>query len=242
MKLFCYLRVSTAGQADSGLGLDAQDARCRAYAAAMGHDLLAVVAESASGATLDRPALADIARQLRRGEADGLLVARLDRLTRRVRDLFDLVEPGSDPARPLVGLFAPGGSALLSVADHLDTSSAMGRFALGLLGLLAQWERETIGERTSAALGALAARGAYTGGGVPYGFRVGDDGALVPDPAEHAAAGLARAGMDAGMSLRAIGRALSDAGYLPRGGGEWDPTAVRRLVARRLLGPEGSRG
>ena len=103
-----------------------------------------------------------------------MVVAKLDRLTRSVRDLGALIE----------GPFAK--AALLSVGEQIDTRSAGGRLVLHVLGSVAQWERETIGERVTAALAHLKAQGRRAGC-VPYGKRViAGTKQLEDDPAEQA--------------------------------------------------------
>lgn len=84
---------------------------------------------------------------LRAGKAEAILVVKLARLTRSVKDLGDLVER----------YFASGKWALLSVSEQIDTRSAAGRLVLNVLASVAQWEREATGERTSAATPPLTA-------------------------------------------------------------------------------------
>src|ERR1700733_6604891 len=106
-----YVRVSTEQQADGGVSLDAQRAKLTAYALAMDLDLLEVVVDAgASAKSLARPGLQRALAALDAGAADGLLVCKLDRLTRSVRDLGELVE------RYFADRFA-----LLSVSDSIDT-------------------------------------------------------------------------------------------------------------------------
>ena len=218
-----YLRVSTDKQADSGLSLDAQRSKVEGYAALYGLELVDVLTDAgASAKSLDRPALADALARLDAGEADALLVAKLDRLTRSVRDLADLTDACQR-----------GGWALLSVADQLDTDSAAGRLVLNILVSVGQWEREAIGERTAAAMQVKAARGEYTGGATPYGWRLSDDGVnLTPEPSEQAAAALARTLHGEGLSLRAVGAALAARGVFPRAG-RWYATTVKAVIAAR---------
>lgn len=217
-----YVRVSTDGQAESGLSLAAQRERLSAWCALYGAELVAVEVDAgASAKSMDgRPALAAALALCESGRADGVLVAKLDRLTRSVRDLGDLVERA-----------ARGGWALVSVAEQLDTATAAGRLVLHVLGAVAQWEREAIGERTSAALKAKRARG-QRAGAVPLGYALAADGvSLVPCEDERAAAHLARSLMADGLSLRAVAARLSDAGHTPRAGGAWHPQTVARLAA-----------
>lgn len=218
-----YLRVSTDKQADHGVSLDAQRAKVEAYAALYGVELVAVVVDSgASAKSLDRPGLTEALGLLSSGEATALLVAKLDRLTRSVRDLDTL----------LSGWFTSERFALLSVAEQIDTRSAAGRLVLNILASVSQWEREAIGERTSVAMRHKAARGEYTGGRVPYGFRLGSDGVhLVEDPAEQAVLTLARKARASGLSLRAIAAELSRQGFTTRRGRDFGPKQVQRMVS-----------
>src|SRR5215831_17502980 len=150
-----YLRVSTEKQADKGVSLNAQRAKVVAYAQLYELELVDVVIDAgASAKTLDRPGLQRALEMLRAGQAEAFLVAKLDRLTRSVVHLGQLVED----------YFAKDKWALLSVGEQIDTRSAAGRLVLNVLASVSQWEREAIGERTSAAMQHKASVGEYTGG------------------------------------------------------------------------------
>src|SRR4029077_8639452 len=99
----------------------------------------------------DRPGIAAVLAELRRrGGAEGVVIAKLDRLTRSLRDWADLIDE----------FFSDRGTRrLFSVGDSIDTRSAGGRLVLNVLMTVAQWEREVIGERTRDALGAKIRRG-----------------------------------------------------------------------------------
>ena len=173
----------------------------------------------------DRPALARALAALELGKADGIVVVKLDRLTRSVRDLGTLVDR----------YFAAGRWSLVSVSENVDTRTAAGRLVLNVLGAVSQWEREAIGERTASAMAHLRSTGAYTGGRAPYGWTVGPDGsALVPDVREQEIIGAAQELSAAGLSLRAIGAALADRGLLPRSGGRWHAETVKVLLSGRV--------
>ena len=218
-RVLAYVRVSTEMQVSTGHSLEAQRSKVAAWCALHDAELVAVYAdEGQSAATLDRPALAAALAELEAGRADALLVCKLDRLTRSTRDLGALLE-----------LATAGGWALLSVAESLDTSTAAGRLVVSVLGAVAQWEREAIGERTAAAKASMKARGLYIGGDAPYGYRV-ENGALVDDAAELAVKAAAVELRAAGLSLRRIGAELAARGLVPRGGGAWSAPAVGRLV------------
>jgi site-specific DNA recombinase len=217
-----YVRVSTAKQADGGHSLEAQRAKLDAYCALYGYDLVAVEAdEGASASTTDgRPGLARALGLCRAGRADAVLVVKLDRLTRSTRDLGALLDESSR-----------AGWGILSVGEQLDTTSAAGRLVVGVLGVVAQWEREAAGERTSAAMVDMRARGLYTGGEARYGYRVGTAGELVPDPAEQAALAAVRELRAAGLSLRATSAELAKRGMFTRSGRAFSPSTLMTMEA-----------
>ncbi len=217
-----YLRVSTDKQADKGVSVDAQRAKVAAYAELYDLELVEVVVDAgASAKTLDRPGLARALGMLRKGgEADALLVVKLDRLTRSVRDLGELVERH----------FAPGKAALLSVGEQIDTRSAAGRLVLNVLASVSQWEREAIGERTAVAMQHKAACGEFTGGEAPYGWRVAE-GRLEAVEAEQAVIAEARRLRASGVSLRAVARELDAAGMRSRTGRPFAAVQVHRMTA-----------
>ena len=215
-----YLRVSTDKQADRGVSLDAQRAKVAAYAELYDLELVEVVVDAGESAkTLARPGLTRALGMLRKGEAEALLVVKLDRLTRSVRDLGELVEKH----------FAPGKAALLSVGEQIDTRSAAGRLVLNVLASVSQWEREAIGERTAAAMQHKAACGEFTGGEAPFGWRA-VEGRLVTVEAEQATIVEARRLRAAGVSLRTVARELDRAGMRSRAGRPFVAVQVRRML------------
>ena len=170
VKAVGYVRVSTEEQVREGLSLDAQEEKIRAYCTAKGWRLVRVYRdEGFSGKDLNRPALQEMLRDLKADGIQAVVVAKLDRLTRSVRDLGYLIDDLFD------------GVALASVEESLDTTTAGGRFVLHILGAVAQWERETISERTRNTLRYKQQRGECVGR-IPYGFKIGPDGRLMEDP------------------------------------------------------------
>ena len=88
-----YIRVSTHEQAQEGVSLDVQRDKLRSYCKGVGIKLVEVFAdEGISGCTMERPGVQDALRALERGRANTLVVVKLDRLTRSVKDLCTLVE------------------------------------------------------------------------------------------------------------------------------------------------------
>ena len=216
-----YLRVSTDKQADRGVSLDAQRAKVDAYAALFELDLVAVIVVAGESAkSLDRPGLARGLAMLDSREADALLVVKLDRLTRSVRDLGALVER----------YFAKG-AALLSVGEQIDTRSAAGRLVLNVLASVSQWEREAIGERTATAMAYKANEGEFTGGRVPFGYQLSADGVhLEEHAAEQEIIQAARELAETGLSLRAIAAQLAERGFVTRTGRAFAAVQVARML------------
>ena len=223
-----YIRVSTDRQADAGVSLDAQRAKLTAYAVALDLELVEIIVDAGfSAKTLDRPGLRRALAMLDAREADGLLIAKLDRLTRSVRDLAALVERY---------FFAR--CTLLSVADSIDTRSAGGRLVLNVLASVGQWEREAIGERTRDALVQVRAEGCRLGGaplGMKRGARLDEHGRRVMDPDDTEAATIAR--MHAlradGYTIRGIALALAAEGVRTKYGRRWHATTVQRVLKRK---------
>src|SRR5580698_4447513 len=107
-----YLRVSTEKQADHGVSLEAQRAKVAAYAELYDLELVEVIVDAAASAqTLEREGLQRALGMLRSGRATALLVVKLDRLTRSVKDLGQLLEE----------YFGSGRFALMSVGEQVDT-------------------------------------------------------------------------------------------------------------------------
>ena len=133
LRLVGYSRVSTEEQAVTGVSLDGQESRLRAYVTAHGGELVALERDEGVSGKVSPERRVGLARALscvRSGEADGLLVVKLDRLSRSTRDVLDLV----DEARRRDW-------RLVSVSEHLDTGSAAGRESGGPPGTrtLNQW-------------------------------------------------------------------------------------------------------
>lgn len=227
-RVVAYTRVSTAEQAEGGVSLAAQRAKVEAYAALYELEIVAVVEDAgASAKSLDRPGLARALGILRAGTADALLVAKLDRLTRSVRDLGELVDRFFKSTKGRE-------RALLSVGEQIDTRSAAGRMVLNILATIGQWEREAIGERTSDAMRHMRAEGRYTGGAAPYGFvraPLGtQSGELVACAGEVAVITRARELRANGRSLRDIAAILEFEGHSSRAGTVFAPSAIADMV------------
>lgn len=216
-----YARVSTDRQADRGVSLDAQSAKIVAMATVQGAELMDVVVDGGESAgTMNRPGLQRILELVRNRKVQAVIVAKLDRLTRSVKDLCSLLE-----------LFEKRGVALVSVAESLDTSTAAGRLVITIMSAVSQWEREAIGERTRDALQHKRSKGERIGN-VHYGYRLSADGKHVePEPKEQAVLAEIRALRARHRSLREIAAALNDRGQRTRRGTLWRHEFVKNLIA-----------
>lgn len=201
-RLVGYVRCSTAEQAASGLGLDAQRRAIAQYAELYGVEIGEVVVDDGrSAASLDRLGIRRVLELLDAGAVAGVIVARLDRLTRSVRDVGELVDRYFAKDRRLV-----------SVGEQLDTSTAAGRLVLNVLASVGQWEREAIAERTRAALRSKRERGERAGA-LPFGYELDPADAtcqrLRPCKREQAAIRDAVKMRAQGMSQASIAEALT---------------------------------
>jgi site-specific DNA recombinase len=207
---------------DHRLSLEAQQVKRMAYATLYELDLVAMeVGAGVSAKTLQRPALQQALGALKAGKAEALLVVKLDRLTRSVRDLRMLVET----------YCLAGKWSLMSVSEQIDTRTAAGRMVLNILAAVRQWERETIGKRTAEAMAYTCQQREYTGGEPPYGWQLASDGVhLDPHTDEQTIVCEALELKASGLSLRKIGARLASRGLLPRQGKAWNPKTVRDLL------------
>lgn len=164
-RAIAYVRVSTDEQAQHGFSLAAQTQKLAAYAELFDLELTEIRVEDRSAKDLRRPVLQAVLADLRAGRASALVVLKLDRLTRNVRDLGELIS----------GYFSENsGVDLHSVEERVDTRSAAGRLVLNVLVSVAQWEREAIAERVSTVMNYISKSGGYVGGEAPYGKRLAD--------------------------------------------------------------------
>lgn len=212
-----YCRVSTGVQQ---ISLEVQEAKIRAMATMKGIPLLEIVVDSdASAKTMNRPGMERILKMIETDEIDILVVAKLDRLTRSLKDLANLLER-----------LLKHNVTLVSVEESLDMGSAAGRLVMNVMMSVFQWEREAIGERTKAALRHQKANG-FPSGPPPYGWSrmpkiVKLTGRplsqpLVINEAEQQILSVARSLRASGLSYEKVAHILNERGFRTRSGGDW---------------------
>jgi DNA invertase Pin-like site-specific DNA recombinase len=226
MKAIGYVRVSTDRQAEQGISLEAQEAKIRAMATVQGVELFEVIVDGGESAkNLNRPGLRRLLTLVDSGKVKAVIVAKLDRLTRSVKDLCNLLE-----------LFEKRGVALISVAESLDTASAAGRLVITIMAAVSQWEREAIGERTRDALRHKRSTGERVGN-IRFGFRLSPDGKHVePDPGEQGVLTEIRHLRQSGHTMRGIAAALNRQSLRTRRGSAWRLEHVARII-KQATGP-----
>lgn len=223
MRVVSYLRVSTARQGASGLGLEAQRAAVSAYVNAGGHTLATEYVEVESGAKAGRPQLIAALAECRLHKAT-LLIAKLDRLARNVAFIANLMDGGVD-----------------FVACDMPQAN---RLTLHLLAAIAEHERDMISQRTKAALAAAKVRGVRLGN--PHGGKVlahacrkgaaasAAERRAKAEQHSRAAGSAIREIVTAGLEgSRSIAAALNGRGIPSPTGGIWYEEQVRRT--RTLL-------
>src|SRR5260370_3032902 len=157
MKTIGYVRVSTDKQADRGVSLDAQAEKIRAMAVVHSSELLDIIVDGGESAkSLNRPGMARLLALVDPVEVQVVIIAKLDRLTRSVKDLCTLLER-----------FSKRGVTLISVAESLDTGSAPGRRGLDILTAVCREGPEANGERNRGPVGPNTNNGEPVGNNPP---------------------------------------------------------------------------
>jgi DNA invertase Pin-like site-specific DNA recombinase len=218
-----YMRVSTKGQGESGLGIEAQRAAVEAYAKHNGATVFMFYVEVESGKLADRPELAKALAHARRSKAT-LVVAKLDRLARNVAFLSALMESKV----PFVACDNP----------HAN------RLTLHILAAVAEAEALAISQRTKAALAAYKARGGKLGAALPQCRNLTKEAQL--RGSQRAAEAKIKAADEAyadlmptvtelrgrGLSLQGIAAELNKQGHTTRRGKPWNAVQVSRVLDR----------
>lgn len=198
VKAVGYCRVSTEEQAQEGLSLDYQQKCIRAYAESQGWKLAGFYVDAGySGKDTNRPQYTRMVDELRAGRAEILIVLKIDRITRKQRDLLNLLE----------GVLEPSGVGFKSVQEPFDTSTGMGKAFIGMVSVFAQLEGDMISERTTSILRNKQKNGEWVGR-VPYGFRLVNKQLVVDDNQHKTIQRIKRLRRD-GKSIRAISTLVS---------------------------------
>jgi site-specific DNA recombinase len=219
-KVIGYIRVSTQGQADKGVSLEAQRAKIEAWCNLNDGELVAVFEDAgiSGGGMAKRDGLQDALKATTKGMA--LVAYSISRLARNTKDMLDIAER-----------LEKKGADLVSLSERIDTTTASGRMIFRMLAVLVEFEKEQIGERTRMALAHKKANG-ETYCGAPFGFDA-IAGRLVAVKKESAIVADILKLRESGASLADIANSLNDKGIEGKRGGKWFPSTVRYLIQRQ---------
>lgn len=221
--VLAYVRVSTEDQADNGSSLAAQEARLRAYAASQGLTLQEVIVDAGvSAKDLRRPGFERIMSAIETGAVGTLVVCKLDRATRSVGDLCNLLD-----------LFERHNVTFVSLSESMDTGSPTGRLMVHLLATIAEFERRVIGERTEQTL-TFKRRSRSVYSHIAFGWRRDGD-QIVPHAAEQTALETLRTMREAGASLQRCADWLTSNAHKPaQRATRWYPQTVKDILESRI--------
>jgi len=225
IRVAIYTRRSTDDE-HQPYSLEAQLQKLTAFVASQpGWKITLTFSDDASGATLDRPGLTKALAAARAGRYDLLLVYRLDRFSRRIRDLAALMDD-----------LDAAGVAFRSATEPFDTASPAGRLFMQMLGAFAEFEREVIIDRVIGGMERKAAKGEWTHGPRPYGYLVDTTThKLFPHPDEqHTVREIFHLYAGSRMGTRAIAERLNSHGKRTRAGKPWSGHTIGRMLANRL--------
>lgn len=171
-KVAIYIRVSTEEQAKEGISLDAQKDRCTKFCEAKGWEVVEVYEDAGfSAGTTNRPGFKQLLIDITKGEFSILLVYKIDRFSRNLKDLIDIFEE-----------LKANGVNFTSVTEQIDTTTAMGEAFFQIIGVFAQLERGMVKERVKLAFDKKISDGQYLNR-APIGYRY-REGRLVVDKKE----------------------------------------------------------
>lgn len=225
-RVFVYVRVSTNRQAEEGYSISQQIERLEKYCDAMGWQLVKVYTDDGySGGSLERPAMEQMIKEIKNGQADIVLVDKLDRLSRSQFDTLYMIQK----------VFDANGVAFVSRNESFDTSSAFGKAMVGILAVFAELERSRIKERMMDGLEGRAKEGLFRGGGfIPIGYDYNKETSVLEINDYEA------------MQVREVFRLflkrtpifsimtiLNNRGYRTKYG-EWKEQTIRGMVSRRI--------
>lgn len=230
-KVAVYVRWSTDEQ-ESGTTLEVQTESCQYFILSQGWSFnpdLVFVDDGYSGGNVERPALAKLRKAVEDGQIEGVVVYKLDRLSRRVVDCVKLVREEWY-----------GRCSLFSTAERFDTESPVGKMIFNILISFAEFERDVIRDRTQSGKKKRASQGRNAGHKYMYGYRRGEDGGYELDGYDAATKSFSGAAAVArriftdylsGMSTTSIADRLTKEGIpSPLGADNWRPSTVARIL------------
>lgn len=221
MNAAIYIRVSTEEQVKEGYSISAQTQRLKAYCISQEWSVAGMyIDEGISAKNMKRPRLQAMMDDIKAGKIDCVLVYRLDRLTRSVLDLHKLLET-----------FDKYNCKFKSATEVFDTTTAMGRFFITIVGAMASWERENMGERISMGFQEKVRQGKYAHNIRPFGYNLDlDEGVLSINEEEAKIVKLIYDLYLKGLGANRICRHLNEKGIHTKGGNAWNDKPLMEIL------------
>lgn len=226
VKTGIYLRVSTEEQAKEGFSINAQKEKLTSYANINDWEIYDFyIDDGISGKNItDRPSVKRLIEDVKSGKVNNVLIYKLDRLTRSVKDLINLIE-----------LFEEHNCSFNSVTEKLDTSNAVGRMFIKIIGIFAEFERENLAERVSFGYEQKTREGNYTNtnGVNGYDYIVGS-GELVVNEVEKDIVNRIFDLYLEGTSMLKIAKKFNQEQVPTKRGGDWSQATIKSILTNPL--------
>lgn len=215
-----YCRVSTDEQAREGVSLDEQQERLKAYCRAMGWSdhVQVFVDDGFSAKNLDRPELKRLIQAVKNGSVSRIMVTKLDRMSRRLLDLLNLID-----------LFQDYEVSFVSISESFDTNTPSGRLTLQVLGAVAEFERERIRERVFENMFHAANTGKWLTQS-PYGYDLVDKALIINDKEAEIVRRVYDLYLNDGLGFYSIAKRLNEEGIPSRQRKEWSIRAIKLML------------
>ncbi|MFE0420808.1 recombinase family protein, partial [Streptomyces tendae] len=218
MKCVAYIRVSTDEQAKHGYSIAAQIERLEAYCVSQEWSLIdTFIDDGYSAKDLNRPQFKEMMNRIKNEDIDVLLVYRLDRLTRSVLDLYEILK-----------ILDEHNCMFKSATEVYDTTNAMGRLFITLVAAIAQWERENTAERVKLGMEKKTKLGKWKGGMAPYGYKVVNKELEINEDEEPLIKYIFH--LSKTLGFYSIAKKITEQGFTTRKGGDWHVDTVRDIA------------
>lgn len=220
-----YIRVSTEEQARDKKSLLTQERKVKEFCKLKDYNLERIYKdEGCSGKNLKRPAIKLLLERLkdRKNKVDVVIVYKLDRLSRRQRDLWYLLDD----------VFKKKEIDFVSVTESFDTTTAFGRAMFGMLGVFAELQRDEIADRTKSALRHKRESGKRISGKIPYGFKLVNEKDLIAVKEEQKVIKRMQQLRLKGLSYAKIADRLNEENIPTKNSGEWHTSTVQQILKR----------
>ncbi|MFC5713669.1 recombinase family protein [Thalassorhabdus alkalitolerans] len=219
-----YCRVSTDDQVKEGTSLEDQESRLLSYCTAMGWKDTPVlfIDDGYSAKDTDRPQLKKLVEAVKNGEVSKVLVTKLDRISRKLLDLLNLID-----------LFSEYDVSFISINESFDTNTPPGRLTLSVLGAVAEFERTRIRDRAYENMLHSAKKGKWLTQS-PYGYRLEEKTLVIHENEANIVRDIYNMYLHKGLGFYAIARQLNEKGIPSRYNKEWSLRAVKLLLTNPI--------